>query len=105
MSTKFVSFQGLAWGGKVSYSSGYTGLGVGATRFGAAVMLDLLSGVETPRTALKFPTTKPFPVPPEPIAYPAIHTMRAAIARSDENGGKDGLLIRGMELFGIGFDS
>jgi glycine/D-amino acid oxidase-like deaminating enzyme len=105
MSTKFVSFQGLALGGKVSYSAGYTGLGVAATRFGAAVMLDLLAGEPTVRTRLKFPQTKPFPVPPEPIAYPAVQAMRAAIARSDENGGRDGLLIRGMELFGIGFDS
>jgi glycine/D-amino acid oxidase-like deaminating enzyme len=105
MSTKFVSFQGLAMGGKVSYSSGYTGLGVASTRFGAAVMLDLLTGETTPRTRLKFTTTKPFPVPPEPIAYPAIQVMRGAIARSDANGGKDGLLIKGLELFGIGFDS
>jgi glycine/D-amino acid oxidase-like deaminating enzyme len=105
MSTKFVSFQGLAMGGKVSYSSGYTGLGVASTRFGAAVMLDLLAGETTARTRLKFPTTKPFPVPPEPIAYPAIQVMRGAIARSDANGGKDGLLIKGLELFGIGFDS
>jgi glycine/D-amino acid oxidase-like deaminating enzyme len=105
MSTKFVAFQGLALGGKVAYSSGYTGLGVGATRFGAAVMLDLLAGETTARTRLSFPTQKPFPVPPEPLAYPVIQTMRKAIARSDANGGKDGALIRTMELFGIGFDS
>jgi glycine/D-amino acid oxidase-like deaminating enzyme len=105
MSTNFVPFQGLAMKGKVTYSLGYTGLGVAATRFGAAVMLDLLAGEPTPRTALKFSTTRPFPIPPEPIAYPAIQTMRNAISRSDENGGKDGLLIRALEIFGIGFDS
>lgn len=105
MSTKFVAFQGLAMGGKVSYSAGYTGLGVGSTRFGASVMLDLLAGEKTARTELKFPVTKPFPIPPEPIAYPAVQMMRNAIVKSDENGGKDGVLIRGMELFGIGFDS
>ncbi len=105
MSTKFVSFQGTAMDGAVAYSLGYTGLGVAATRFGAAVMLDLLAGETTSRTALAFPTTKPFPIPPEPIAYPAIQTMRRAIARSDANGGKDGALIRIAEAFGIGFDS
>ena len=68
-------------------------------------MLDLLGGTTTARTALKFSTAKPFPVPPEPIAYPAIQAMRGAIARSDANGGRDGLLIRGLGLFGIGFDS
>ncbi|MEF2977295.1 NAD(P)/FAD-dependent oxidoreductase [Subtercola sp. YIM 133946] len=105
MSTKFVSYQGLALGGKVAYSSGYTGLGVGATRFGASVMLDLLAGRDTERTRLSFATAKPFPIPPEPIAYPAIQLMRRAIAESDQNGGRDGMLIRAMELLGIGFDS
>lgn len=105
MSTKFIASQGLALGGKVSFSSGYTGLGVCATRFGADVMLDLLSGQTTPRTALKFARVTPFPIPPEPLAYPAIQVMRGAIARSDANGGKDGLLIRALEIFGIGFDS
>ncbi|GGF19317.1 NAD(P)/FAD-dependent oxidoreductase [Subtercola lobariae] len=105
MSTKFVAFQGTALRGKVAYSSGYTGLGVGTTRFGASVMLDLLGGEQTARTALAFATTKPFPIPPEPIAYPTIQVMRRAIAKSDRNGGNDGLLIRTMQLFGIGFDS
>jgi len=105
MSTKFVSFQGTAFGGRVAYSAGYTGLGVGATRFGANVMLDLLTGEPTARTSLAFPTTIPFPIPPEPIASPAIAVIRAAIARSDENGGRDGLLLRAMDAFGIGFDS
>lgn len=105
MSTKFVSFQGTALEGRVAYSLGYTGLGVAATRFGAATMLDLLAGQTTARTALRFTTTKPFPIPPEPIAYPAIETMRRAIARSDANGGHDGALIRIAEKFGIGFDS
>lgn len=105
MSTKFVSFQGAAMNGKVAYSLGYTGLGVCATRFGAQVMLDLLEGATTARTSLSFPTAKPFPIPPEPIAYPAIETMRRAIARSDANGGKDGVLIRVADAFGIGFDS
>ncbi len=77
MSTKFVAFQGTAIGGKVAYSSGYTGLGVAATRFGATVMLDLLAGRDTARTTLKFATGKPLPIPPEPIAYPAITSCGA----------------------------
>lgn len=105
MSTRFVSFQGTALSGRVAYSLGYTGLGVAATRFGANVMLDLLEGSTTRRTVLSFPTTKPLPVPPEPIAYPAIQTMRRAVARSDANGGRDGILIRVADRLGIGFDS
>lgn len=42
--SRFSAFFGTAHQGRVAYAAGYTGLGVGATRFGADVMLDLLSG-------------------------------------------------------------
>ncbi|MDJ0336419.1 FAD-binding oxidoreductase [Salinibacterium sp. G-O1] len=105
MSTQLVAFHGLAWGGRVAYSAGFTGLGVAATRFGAETMLDLLSGETTDRTELSWAKSHPFPIPPEPVRYPAIQLMRKAVAASDENGGKDGLLIRIADKFGIGFDS
>ncbi|MEV4954801.1 NAD(P)/FAD-dependent oxidoreductase [Paenarthrobacter nitroguajacolicus] len=105
MCTRLTAFQGRAYGGKVAYSAGFTGLGVASTRFGAKVMLDLLSGADTELTRLKLVRTKPLPVPPEPLAYPLIQTMRRAIEKSDANNGKDGLLIKAVETFGIGFDS
>ena len=49
--------------------------------------------------------SKPIPIPPEPIANPAIQTVRRAVARSDANEGRDGLLLKVMDRFGIGFDS
>ena len=42
--TRFCPFFGTGYGGGLAYAAGYTGLGVGATRFGAQVMLDLLEG-------------------------------------------------------------
>ena len=42
--TRFFAFFGTAYAGRAAYALGYTGLGVGATRFGANVMLDLLDG-------------------------------------------------------------
>ena len=42
--TRFTPFFGTAYGGRVAYALGYTGLGVAATRFGADVALDLLAG-------------------------------------------------------------
>ena len=105
MSTQLVAFHGLAWGGRVAYSAGYTGLGVAATRFGAETMLDLLSGEKTERTQLSWANKHPFPIPPEPARYPAVQLMRRAVAASDANGGKDGLLIKIADKFGIGFDS
>lgn len=105
MSTQLVAFHGIARGGRVAYSAGYTGLGVGATRFGAETMLDLLDGRDTDRTRLSMARRLPVPIPPEPVAYPLIQTMRAAVARSDRNAGRDGLLLRLAARFGVGFDS
>ncbi|MDO9396461.1 MAG: FAD-dependent oxidoreductase [Herbiconiux sp.] len=105
MCTRFVAFYGTALGGRVAYSAGYTGLGVGATRFGAKVVLDLLGGTPTELTELKLVRATPLPMPPEPLATPAVALMRAAIARSDANGGHDGPLLRIMDAVGIGFDS
>ncbi len=76
-----------------------------ATRFGAEVMLDLLEGRDTERTGLKMSRRLPIPIPPEPFAYPLIQMMRNAVAASDRNGGKDGLLLKTAGLFGVGFDS
>lgn len=105
MSTRLCAHHGVAAGGRIAYSAGYTGLGVGATRFGAAVMLDLIDGLKTERAQLRMSRTLPIPVPPEPIAYPLIQTMRKAVAKSDQNGGKDGFLLKAASLFGVGFDS
>jgi hypothetical protein len=60
----------------VAYSLGYTGLGVGASRFGARVMLDLLSGHRTELTELTMVRSKPSPFPPEPLAYLGIQATR-----------------------------
>ncbi|GAA2702227.1 NAD(P)/FAD-dependent oxidoreductase [Actinoplanes palleronii] len=105
MSTQLAAFQGAAMGGKVAYSSGFTGLGVAATRFAGAVMLDLLAGADTPLTRLRMATKRPLPIPPEPIAYPAVQFIRRAIARSDRNGGRDGFILKTANLMGYSFDS
>jgi glycine/D-amino acid oxidase-like deaminating enzyme len=105
MSTQLVAFHGATRDRRVAYSSGYTGLGVAATRFGAETMLDFLEGMDTDRTALKMSRRLPIPIPPEPIAFPLIQIMRSAVARSDANGGKDGFLLRLAGRFGVGFDS
>ena len=52
--TRFCAFYGTGHGGRSAYALGYTGLGVGASRFGADVMLDLLDGEPTERTRLQF---------------------------------------------------
>jgi hypothetical protein len=47
-------FFGIAIDGRVAYAVGYTGLGVGASRFGARVALDLLDRRQTEATQLQY---------------------------------------------------
>ncbi|MFD7610601.1 NAD(P)/FAD-dependent oxidoreductase [Streptomyces sp. NPDC059828] len=103
--SRFSAFFGTAHGGKVAYATGYTGLGVGATRFGAEVMLDLLSGERTERTELEMVRRKPMPFPPEPVAWAGIGLTKWSLARADERGGKRNLWLRAMDRMGLGFDS
>ncbi|MER5890385.1 FAD-dependent oxidoreductase [Streptomyces sp. NPDC001941] len=103
--SRFSAFFGTAHQGRVAYAAGFTGLGVGATRFGADVMLDLLSGRDTERTALEMVRSKPLPFPPEPIAWAGIGLTKWSLARSDANGGRRNLWLRAMDKAGLGFDS
>ncbi len=103
--SRFSAFWGTAMGGRVAYSVGYTGLGVGATRFGAQVMLDLLAGRETERTRLRMVGTKPIPFPPEPIRSPAVALTRWSLDRADNNAGRRNPWLRALDRMGLGFDS
>jgi glycine/D-amino acid oxidase-like deaminating enzyme len=104
-STRFCSFFGTAYGGRVAYALGYTGSGVAVTRFGANVMLDLLWRRDTERMGLQFVRTKPVPFPPEPFAYAGIQATRWSMTRADRNGGRRNLWLRTMDRLGLGFDS
>jgi glycine/D-amino acid oxidase-like deaminating enzyme len=103
--SRFSAFYGTAHGGRVAYAAGYTGLGVGATRFGAEVVLDLLAGRPTERTRLEMVRSKPLPFPPEPFAWAGIELTRRSLARADRNAGRRNLWLRTMDRLGLGFDS
>jgi glycine/D-amino acid oxidase-like deaminating enzyme len=103
--SRFSAFWGTAYDGRLSYSLGFTGLGVGASRFGAQVMLDLLSGERTERTGLEMVRTKPIPFPPEPIRGFGIRVTRRAIDKADRNEGRRNLWLRTLDRVGLGFDS
>jgi glycine/D-amino acid oxidase-like deaminating enzyme len=102
---RFCAFFGTAHGGRVAYAAGYTGLGVGASRFGANVMLDLLDGVSTERTATAMVQSKPVPFPPEPLAWLGVAATRASIKSADRNRGRRNLWLRTLDRIGLGFDS
>ncbi|MFC9176372.1 MULTISPECIES: NAD(P)/FAD-dependent oxidoreductase [unclassified Streptomyces] len=103
--SRFTAFFGTAHQGRVAYAAGYTGLGVGSTRFGADVMLDLLAGGETERTRLEMVRSKPMPFPPEPFAWAGIEITKRSLARADSDGGHRNLWLRTMDKLGLGFDS
>jgi len=103
--SRFCAFFGTAYGGRLAYAAGFTGLGVGATRFGAEVMLDRLAGVETERTRTAMVRSKPIPFPPEPLRYLGIELTRRSIAAADRNGGRRNLWLRALDAVGMGFDS
>jgi len=103
--TRFCLTAGTRWDRRVGWCVGYTGLGVGASRFGAATALDLLAGRRTERTELGLVRTAPVPWPPEPLRWAGISLTRRAIARADRRHGRRGPWLRLLDALGLGFDS
>lgn len=102
---RFSAFFGTAHQGRVAYAAGFTGLGVGATRFGASVVLDLLGGAQTQLTQLRMVREKPLPFPPEPLRSAAVKLTRWSLERADANHGRRNLFLRALDAAGLGFDS
>ena len=103
--SRFSVFFGTARGGRVAYALGYTGLGVGASRWGGRTALDLLDGRASEATALSSVASKPVPFPPEPLRSAVIALTRNRLAAADADGGRRGLWLRALDAAGLGFDS
>ena len=103
--TRFSATFGTSFDGRVAYAVGYTGLGVGATRFGARVCLDLLFEPGSEILSLEMVRKKAIPFPPEPVRWAGIELTRRAIARADANQGRRGPWLRLLDRVGLGFDS
>jgi glycine/D-amino acid oxidase-like deaminating enzyme len=103
--TRFCPFWGTGYDGRVGYVAGYTGLGVGASRFGAQVLLDLLASARTERTELAMVRSKPLPFPPEPLRWAGIELTRRSLDRADRSEGRRDLWLRTLDRLGLGFDS
>lgn len=103
--SRFSVFFGKTLGGRVAYALGYTGLGVGASRFGARVGLDLLDGRDGEAKGLEMVRRRPLPFPPEPLRFGVIQLTRNRLAAADRNGGRRGLWLTALDRMGLGFDS
>jgi glycine/D-amino acid oxidase-like deaminating enzyme len=103
--SRFSVFFGSALAGRAVWAAGYTGLGVGATRWGAEVALDLLDERDTEATRLRFVRTRPLPFPPEPLRSAVIQLTRNRLAAADLREGRRGLWLGTLDRLGLGFDS
>lgn len=101
---RFSVFFGTALDGRLAYAVGYTGLGVGASRFGARTVLDVVDGLDTERTRLRMVRTKPVPFPPEPARLLGIRRTVRAYERLDGTG-REGPWLKMLDRLGLGFQS
>jgi glycine/D-amino acid oxidase-like deaminating enzyme len=103
--SRFTVTFGQTMGGRVTYALGYTGLGVGASRWAAGVVRDFILRPDEDRLRLRIVTSPPVPFPPEPLRSLAVETVRRELDRADREGGRRGVLLRTLDALGIGFDS
>lgn len=103
--SRFFSFFDTAHGGLTARAAGFTGLGVGASRFAAQVLLDLVSGETTELTDLQMVRKRPLPFRPDPIAWAGIELTKREMIRADRQGGKQGRWLKFTNALGMGFDS
>ena len=103
--SRFTVTFGQALGGRLTYALGYTGLGVGASRWAAGVVRDFILRPDSDLLGLRFVRSRPVPFPPEPLRYAAVQAVRHELDRADRNEGRRSLLLRTLDALGIGFDS
>ncbi len=103
--TRFTVTFGRTMGDRVTYALGYTGLGVGASRWAGGVVRDLILRPDEDRLRLRIVTSPPIPIPPEPFRSAAVAVVRHELDRADRSDGRRSILLRTLDSLGIGFDS
>jgi glycine/D-amino acid oxidase-like deaminating enzyme len=102
-STRFCMVPGVAFDGRLAWSVGYTGHGVGASRFGARIGIELLGYEPSDVLKMQFVTTKSLPWAPEPFRWFGVRLTQNALIKADRNGGKRGLWLKFLDKLGLGF--
>ena len=102
--TRMTPFFGSLEGGRIVYGLGYTGHGLGTTRLAGKILAHL--ALERTSDLLKLPlvTRRPFPYPPEPFRSGAVGMVTRSLRKVDA-GRSPSLLLRLLDLLGIGFSS
>lgn len=102
-STRFCVCPGTAYNNRVAYAVGYTGLGVGASRFGARIGIELLGYQPSDILDMQFVKKNPIPWVPEPFKWIGVELTHRALIKADNNGGKRGLWLKMLDFFNLGF--
>ena len=103
--SRFVPFWTRALDGRVVSVAGFTGLGVGSSRFAAGLGLAMLDGTPHEALSLRMARTAPVPFPPEPLRTAVIARTQRSLERADEQAGRRDVWLRLLDALGIGFDS
>ncbi len=102
-STRFCMVPGATLNGRVAWAVGYTGLGVGASRFGARIGIELLGYKPSDILKMQFVTKKPMPWAPEPFRWFGVRFTQNALVKADQNNGKRGLWLKLLDAMNLGF--
>ena len=103
--SRFTVTFGQTMGGRVTYALGYTGLGVGASRWAGRRRARLHPAARRgpPPAAHRHEPADPVPARAAPLARRRDGPPRARPA--DRNEGRRGLILQTLDALGIGFDS
>ncbi len=102
-STRFCMVPGVTHNGRLAWAVGYTGLGVGASRFGARIGIELLGYQPSDILQMQFVTKKPMPWAPEPFRWFGVRFTQNALVKADQNNGKRGLWLKMLDAMNLGF--
>lgn len=102
--TRFTPFFGSVSGGRVLYGLGFTGHGIATTHLAGKILAHMALGRPTELLDLSLVREPPRPYPPEPFRSLGIALVTRDLRRMDE-GAKETLLLRALDLLGIGFSS
>ncbi len=102
-STRFCMVPGVAHNGRVAWAVGYTGLGVGASRFGARIGIELLGYQPSDILNMQFVKRKAIPWVPEPLRWIGVKLTHNALVRADANNGKRGFWLKLLDMLNLGF--
>ena len=102
-STRFCMVPGSVFDGRVAWAIGYTGLGVGATRFGARIGIEMLGYEPSDILDMQFVKKRALPWAPEPFRWFGVKMTQQALIKADKNNGKRGLWLQFLDALGLGF--